>query len=418
MNSPSSPTCYLSDTSFNHTMPNSNRVDIVSIPAIDDLINSYLTKPAHGLTGVAVMAVNKEGEAIYSNALGKRSLDPAKDEPMTLDTVHWIASQTKIITAVAVMQCVERGQIGLDDPVGRICPELAEPMIIEGLDEHGTPIMRKAEKALTLRNLLSHTSGFAYPHGNTLLEGWLKAMGRSNNHMTFNIEDFKLPLVFEPGSSWVYGVGTDWAGQVVERLNNCTLGEFMENIWKPLGMTDTTFHPETRPDLMSRMVGTCNRMSDGTLVNGVHRVPMPTPSDIGGSGCYSTCQDFIKLLTAILQDGGAILKKESVDEIFKPQLDRNAKEALAALRSVYAGVPDEIEMNFGLTTALNLDPIPGVRAAGTGSWGGMPMLGWWVDRESGVAATIFQQVLPPQDKVSGTFMMEFEDALYRNMRGF
>ncbi|KAG8981392.1 hypothetical protein FRB93_008702 [Tulasnella sp. JGI-2019a] len=390
----------------------------MSIPVIDDLIKSYPAKPAHGLAGVAVMAVDKEGNAIYSNALGKRSLDPAKDEAITLDTVHWIASQTKLFTAVAVMQCVERGQIGLDDPVGKVCPELAEPMIIEGFEESGPPKMRKADKAITLRNLLSHTSGFAYPPIHHLLKGWFKAMGRSENFISLDIEDAKFPLVFEPGSRWLYGAGADWAGHVVERLNNCTLGEFMEeNIFKPLGMTDTTFHPETRPDLMSRMVGTCNRMPDGTLINGVHPVPMPAPSDIGGTGCYSTCQDYSKLLTAILQDGGTILKKESIDEIFKPQLDRNAKEALATLRFFFPSARDDVEINFGLTMALNLNPMPGARAAGSGSWGGMPNLSWWVDRETGVAATIFQQVLPPKDKVSETFIMEFEVALYKHLRG-
>ncbi|KAG8993882.1 hypothetical protein FRB94_010312 [Tulasnella sp. JGI-2019a] len=296
---------------------------VVSVPSIDDLVNSYISKSTDGLAGVAIMAIGKSNKIIYSGAFGKRTLDPAIDEAMTLDTVQWIASSTKLMTAVAVMQCVERGQIGLDDPVGNICPELAALEIIEGFSDDGTPKMGKAKKVITLRNLLSHTSGFSYHDVHPRLIQWIKSTGFAGQVVTGNIDAYKVPLVFEPGSDWSYGVGADWAGHIVERLNNCTLGEYMErNIWKPLGMNDTTFHPETRPDFGQRRAGLCIRTPNGALVPGPPRV-YPTAgspaSDLGGIGLDSTCLDHGKFISAVLCDGCGILKKESIDEIFRPQ---------------------------------------------------------------------------------------------------
>ncbi|KAG8878381.1 hypothetical protein FRB97_002544 [Tulasnella sp. 331] len=332
-------------------MSNSSSAGEVSITAIDDLVKSYLAKPTNGLSGLAISAINKDGKLIYNKALGKRSLDPANEGVMTMDTVCRIgthiplplskglealkiffglkASQTKLMTAVAVMQCVGRGQIGLDDPVGKVCRELAEPMIVEAFEENGTPKMLRAESELTLR--------YSYPTLHPSLVRWMKATGNSGNFMSANIEeDARHPLVFEPGSSWMYGVGVDWAGQVVERLDDYTLAEFVEqNIFTPLGMVDTTFRPALRADLNSRTVGTCYQYPDGSLARGAHPLAVPAPSELGGSGCYSTCQDYIKFLTALLQNGGDILKKESVDEIFKPQLSDSANAALQSYKHLF-----------------------------------------------------------------------------------
>ncbi|KAG8993880.1 hypothetical protein FRB94_010310 [Tulasnella sp. JGI-2019a] len=378
--------------------------NIVPVLAIDALIQSYLDKPANELAGLVIMAVDKKGKFIYRNALGKRSVNPGKNEAMTMDTVHWIASQTKLMTAVAVMQCVERGQIGLDDPVGEVCPELAGRMIIEGFEDDGTPKMRNTKTKITLRykpsvsssilncpsicmsrlsSFSNHTSGFAYAalHPSltpTAIKKWIKATGFKPKLTTGHIDTCDFPLIFEPESRWMYGVGVDWAGQVVERLNNCTLEEYMaKHIFQPLDMTDTTFHPEYRPDFDSRMVDTCVRRPDGSLEPGKQLYARPAAQGLGGAGCYSTCPDYIKFLTAILQDGGAILKKESVDEIFKPQLTDSAQLSFNFLRKWFSWTPTSVEISFGLTVDINVDPIPGGRAAGSGNWGGLPMLAWW-----------------------------------------
>ncbi|KAG8884487.1 hypothetical protein FRB98_002386 [Tulasnella sp. 332] len=320
---------------------NANPTDIVRVPVIDSILETYIIKPEHGLSGVAAVAVNRSGEVVYSGAFGRRSLDPLEEGPMRLDTVNWIASQTKLMTAIAVMQCVERGQIGLDDDVGKVCPDLANPEVIEGFNESdGTPNMRKATTPLTFRNLLSHTSGFSYNRLHPNITRWIeyKGLRPALSGEPASIDLCKFPLVGDPGSGvWLYGAGVHWVGQVVECLNNCRLGEYMEkNIWKPLGMNDTTFRPENRPDFQGRMIGTCLRSPDGRLVSRKPWFTIPSKDDLGGSE-YSfssdiyllqTCSDYAKFLTTVLQDGGGILTKASIDEIFKPQYTGKAPRSI------------------------------------------------------------------------------------------
>ncbi|KAG8847529.1 hypothetical protein FRB96_001576 [Tulasnella sp. 330] len=397
---------------------------IVSIPTLDDLVKAYTSKPAHGLAGVAIIAVNKDNTVVYSGAFGKRSLDSAnaQGEKMTLDTVHWLASATKLMTAVAVMQCVERGQISLDETVGKICPELAELEILEGFEDDGSPKMRKAKNVPTLRMLLAHTAGFGYQDHHPILMQWAKKTGFPESLAYAQISAAKTPVMFEPGSDWAYGVGLDWAGQIVERLNNCSLGEYMEkNIWKPLGMLDTTFNPEKRTDLDPRQAGVWFRSSDGKLSNGPHRLyPIGgiVEDQLGGIGAYSTCADFSKLLSAILRDGDGILTKESVDEMFRPQYTGKTTvlPLYKGLLHNFGRLSEDDVTNFGLTLDINVKDIPGRRAAGSGSWGGALNLLFWVDRETGMAVTIFQQVIPPGDEIAVQFFEEFETALYQELR--
>jgi CubicO group peptidase (beta-lactamase class C family) len=134
---------------------------------------------------------------------------------MTTDTLFWIASCTKAVTCVAAMQLVEDGRLGLDDPVGRWLPQLAEPKRLEGFDEAGQPILSPAKAPITLRRLLSHTSGLAYGFTSAALDRYITATGVIANGP--NAPD--LPLVFEPGEGWIYGVGIDWAGKLVEAVS-------------------------------------------------------------------------------------------------------------------------------------------------------------------------------------------------------
>jgi len=384
---------------------------IISIPEIDALLKSY-TDRLNGLVGVAAIAVDKNGNTIYAGASGNTSVDPAKATPTTLDTIHWLASQTKLVAAIAAMQCVERGQIDLDDPVGTIVPELAELDVLEGFEDDGKPRLRKARTGITLRMLLAHTSGFAYAVRNPDLKKWEAHVGKAP--APGKIQDYIQPLAFEPGTSWAYGPGIDWAGQVIERLNKCTLEEFMENnIFMPLNMTSTTFHPEHRPEFNSRMADLTIRQADGTLQSSPQPYPNPAMHDLGGSGLYSTPNDYGKLLSALMQDGGKILKPESVEEIFKPQVN---EEIGVMNRVLWWSRHPELEVNFGLTASINIGTLEGMRGAGSGTWGGSTCKYWWVDRETGVAATIFEHMFPPNDEMTYEFFDEFERALYKHVR--
>ncbi|KAG9024718.1 hypothetical protein FRB95_011157 [Tulasnella sp. JGI-2019a] len=151
------------------------------------------------------------------------------------------------------------------------------------------------------------------------------------------------------------------------------------NIWKPLGMNDTTFHLETRPDFGQRRAGLCIRTPNGALVPGPPRL-YPTAgspaSDLGGIGLDSTCLDHGKFISAVLCDGCGILKKESIDEIFRPQFTgKTSPHPLYSSFQHHFGRTSGDELtNFGLTVDINVDALPGRRTAGSGSWGASLLL--------------------------------------------
>ncbi|KDQ21640.1 hypothetical protein BOTBODRAFT_150543 [Botryobasidium botryosum FD-172 SS1] len=375
---------------------------------LDALLRTYTERP-RGITGIGVTVVTKDGP-IYTGVSGVTSLDPEKARPIAPDTVYWLASQTKLMTAIAAMQCVERGQISLDDPIGSVLPELADPDILEGFDDNGLPKLRKAKNKITLRTLMAHTSGLTYGFGHPDLIKWNAHIGQKRDISTGHISNYIEPLVFEPGSGWAYGSGLDWVGQAIERLNACSLEEYMQkNIWAPLGMTSTTFRLESRPDLMSRKIEITNRNPEGDLVSIPQPFDSPAAHDLGGIGAYSTLEDYGKLLQALLNDGAGILKPESVDEMFKPQLDETLGDMHHLL---YPEIPADIKLNFGLSVSIRMAPMEGKRDLGCVSWGGYPHLVWWIDRKRGLASTIFRQTLPREDPIITEMDDKIETAVY------
>ncbi|KAH8423971.1 serine hydrolase domain-containing protein [Aspergillus melleus] len=128
------------------------------------------------------------------------------------------------------------------------------------------------------------------------------------------------PLLFEPGEGWMYGSGTDWAGEAIARINNATLEESMRsNIWDPLGLTSTTFHPELHEGMMDRLATIYERTDDHGLERGDWLSRILALHDRGSHGIWSTPHDWTKFVSMILADGGSNLSKSSVDEIFAPQ---------------------------------------------------------------------------------------------------
>jgi CubicO group peptidase (beta-lactamase class C family) len=148
--------------------------------------------------GVVAMAATADG-LIYSGAFGRRWLPDGP--PMTLDTIFWIASMTKAITSTAAMLMVEQGKLRLDDPIENVLPELAAPQVLEGFSAGGEPKLRPAKRPITLRHLLTHTSGFGYDVWNPDLLHYRETMGIPD---LFSCENaaLNLPLVFDPGERW------------------------------------------------------------------------------------------------------------------------------------------------------------------------------------------------------------------------
>ena len=218
------------------------------------------------------------------------------------------------------MQCVERGLIGIDDGVERILPELANPEIISS-DSDGFLKLTPARNKITLRHLLTHTSGISYDAMQPLLVQWRKSRGESPLVMSGKVvEAYSLPLMFEPGTSWVYGASLDWAGVLVGRLNgNRTLSSYTsEHIFDALGLTNSTFHLADRPDLRRREIQMMSRTETG-----LKPIQSPYPEnprdDSGGMGLVTNTSDFALILSDLLREDPVLLKKETVASMFTPQ---------------------------------------------------------------------------------------------------
>src|SRR5262249_48452075 len=201
------------------------------------------------IPGIVALAANDKGP-IYSGAFGVRSL--AQSQPMTVDSVFWIASMTKAVTTTAAMQMVEAGKLKLDQPASEILPELASPQVLEGFNAAGDPQLRPAKRAITLRQLLTHTAGYTY-------DLWNENTGRYRKHaklpgiITCKDDALKTPLAFDPGDRWEYGINIDYAGKMVEKVSGERLESyFHERIFGPLGMTDTSF--KLSPSQRERLV--------------------------------------------------------------------------------------------------------------------------------------------------------------------
>src|SRR6202140_4331661 len=149
---------------------------------------------AKEIPGVVAMAANSK-EVIYQGAYGKRDL--SKDDAMTADSVFWIASMTKAITAAAGMQLVEQGKLSLDEPIGKVLPDLASPQVLEGFDAKGEPKLRAAKKPITLRHLMTPTAGFAYDMWNGDIVKYLERSG-TPGIITCKNDALKTPLMTDP----------------------------------------------------------------------------------------------------------------------------------------------------------------------------------------------------------------------------
>ena len=188
--------------------------------------------------GVVAAAATRDGP-FFEGGYGKRALPSG--EPMTADTIVWIASMTKAITGACAMQQVERGKLSLDTPIKAILPELANPMVLEGFDADGNPKTRPARHEITLRTLLTHTSGCSYDFWSADITRYLEKTGTPPVISCANAA-LTAPLLFDPGEKWEYGVSIDFAGKAVEAVTGQKLGRYMkENIFDPLGMKDTAF---------------------------------------------------------------------------------------------------------------------------------------------------------------------------------
>lgn len=381
----------------------------------------------------------------YEKALGKLTTDPSSPD-IKPDVVFWVASCTKLLTSIAAMQCVARGQLLLDVPVSQILPELAEPDILEGFDTTSQrPLLHRAAKPITLLQLLTHTSGLlGYPFSSPLLAQWRKLYPIADPKRDV-VKEFLLPLTFVPGEPghWQYSVGLDWVGKMIERVNGgMKLGEYMKKyIFDPLHMTDTTFRPLQRKDLMDRMCPRVARQEDGSLkMDSMEQFPVIEPvDDAGGGGIYTTAADYVKVLESLLRNDGKILDPLSVDCLFQPELSikedlANQYDSIAAnqrlqksLNQTGAGSVlngwawdgdvlkgQQVNLNHSLGGLVAVDGVPGTAGRGLLCWYGLPNCFWWIDRQRGTCGFYGSQIFPHGDRKTAELFGEFRKAAYKD----
>jgi methyl acetate hydrolase len=278
-----------------------------------DRIDAVLRRAVEAgeVPGVVAMAATDHG-LLYEGAFGLH--DMANGPAMTRDTVFRIASMTKAVTSVAAMQLVEQGRLQLDEPIANVVPELASPQVLEGFDAAGTPRLRPARRPITLRQLLTHTAGFGYEFWNPDLMRYLHVTGIPS-FRTGKLAGLRMPLVFDPGERWEYGINTDWVGRVVEAVSGQSIDAyFREHIFAPLGMSDSGFGVSSAQ--RSRLASAHQRSPDGSLAP----IPPETPTEreflSGGGGLYSTGPDYLAFLQMLLHqgrfNGAQLLRPETV----------------------------------------------------------------------------------------------------------
>ncbi|HVH82533.1 MAG TPA: serine hydrolase domain-containing protein, partial [Stellaceae bacterium] len=331
--------------------------------------------------GVVAMATTPAGP-IYEGAFGVRRL--GESTPMTLDTVFRIASMTKAITCVTAMQLVEQGKLSLDAPAPAIDPGLAEPKVLTGFDTAGRPQLRPAKRPITLKHLMTHTAGFCYEQWNPDLERCVAALGMPQM-ASGKLAAMRMPLMFDPGERWEYGINIDWIGRLVEEVSGQKLDAYLaENITGPLGVTDTVF--TVSPEQLARQVSIHQRAPDGTLTPQPFEVPIEREFLAGGGGLKSTAGDYLKFLQTLLQggtlNGARILKPETV-----ALMGENHIGALPAgvLKTNNPLMTNDVDLfpgrrvRWGLGYMLTLDPGPNGRGAGSVTWAGIYNTYYWLE---------------------------------------
>ncbi|MEJ2258484.1 MAG: serine hydrolase [Woeseiaceae bacterium] len=366
------------------------------------------------IPGVIAVAATSD-EVFYEGMAGTRDLDSGTG--MTADTIFQIASMTKAITSVAVMQLVEQGKVELDRAIGFYVPRFADRQVLVGFDEKDEPILRPAESSPTVRQLLTHTSGYAYEIWNADAARYA-ASGNVSSILTGGDGFLDAPLMSDPGTKWEYGISTDILGVMVEEISGQSLEDyFREHILKPLGMTDTYY---VVPDeKLPRLATAYSKSEQGELT------PIPysrSSGDFfsGGGRLKSTAGDYIRFMQAILNDGELdgvrILSAASVALIAQNHIgDLEAADSVVTsipyLSNDFNFMPDSAD-KFGLGFLINTDPIPGGRSAGSLAWAGLYNSYYWIDRNKNICGVLITQILPFYDADVLALLNEFETAVY------
>jgi methyl acetate hydrolase len=388
-------------------------VDAARKNKIDALLQRAVE--AGDVPGVIAMVTDRNG-IIYEGAYGKRVL--GQPAAMTADTVVWIASMSKALTAAGAMQLVEQGKLDLDAPAAKIVPEIETIEVLDGFNAAGLPRTRPPKRPITLRHLLTHTAGFGYDIWSAELVKY-QAIKNIPGIISCQNAALRTPLLFDPGDRWFYGINIDWIGKIVEVVSGKNLGAYLqESLFAPLGMTSTAF--KIRPEMRDRLAKIHQRGDNDALTAQMDlEIPQEPEFEMGGGGLYGTGGDYLRFVKLILNhgkaDGNQVLKPETVDLMTRNNMGDNrvtllktAAPTLSNDAEFFPGMPK----TWGLSFQINTEKAPTGRPAGGLMWAGLANTYFWIDPLTGVGGVYLSQVLPFADKKSLPLYYAFESAIY------
>ncbi len=372
---------------------------------------------AQEIPGVVAVAASGN-QVIYQGAFGKRDL--SKDDPMTADSVFWIASMTKAVTTAGAMQLVEQGKLSLDEPIGKLLPDLASPQVLEGFDAKGEPKLRAAKGPITLRQLMTHTAGFCYELWNSDKATYLEKTGIPGITTCQNAA-LKTPLASDPGTRWEYGTNIDFVGKAVEAASGKKLDAYLrDHMFAPLGMSDTGF--KITDDMRKRLVGMHVRGEDGKLAPLPFELEQNPEFHMGGGGLYSTAADYIKFCQMILNkgkgNGNQVLKAETVATMSQNNMGELSVTKMVTAAPIYTNdvdlYPEQVK-KWGLSFLINTAKTAEGRSPNSLAWAGLANTYFWIDPSRDVCGVILMQLLPFADGKALEAFAGFERGVYAGL---
>jgi CubicO group peptidase (beta-lactamase class C family) len=353
--------------------------------------------------------VNKDG-VLYNEAFGKSRTSTST--AMARDTIFNMASMTKPITSIAIMMLVDEGRLKLDDEVAKYLPNWKDRPVISGFNDADASYQtRPAKRPITIRHLLTHTSGIGYGFSSPTLT---KIMAKTMQ------TELDLPLLFDPGESWAYGASTRVLGHLVEAISGRTIDAFLESrILSPLGMHDTSYLVPAAK--YARVVAVNARGNDGRFVE----QPMPDklPATVqGDGGLYGTASDYGLFLRMLLNrgtlNGKRLLSERSVKTIFENHMGHvvvqpqtSANPTLTRNFPLGAG-----KDRWGLGFQLAAEKQPNRRTPGSGTWAGIFNTHFFIDPGREIGVVVMMQTLPFYDAASMKVYADVEEAVYMTLK--
>jgi CubicO group peptidase (beta-lactamase class C family) len=363
------------------------------------------------IPGIVALVVDAD-RVVYTGAFGRQ--DVAGGVPMANDSIFRIASMTKPVTSVAVMMLVQEGDIGLDDPVAEYLPAFEDQSVIENFNAADKSYAtRPAARPMTVRHLLTHTSGLGYAFSNHTLAA-LAGTDLLGTSVT------RFPLMHDPGSRWTYGESTRVLGTLVEEVSGQPLDEFLaERIFVPLGMSDTFY---TVPAQKVARVVTLHRTTPEGLIEAPNTAQITAPV-YGDGGLHSTAADYAKFIQLFLNDGRApsgvrllseatvkLMGENHIGAVFVEQ-QPGALPALSKPFPLGAG-RDKFGLGFQIT-GPHTDRL--ARSQGSMSWAGLFNTEFWIDPARGVGGVLLMQYLPFYDEDAIATLQGFEHRVYEGL---